>query len=142
MIFLTIVNLYTSRVVLGTLGVLDYGIYNVVGGIVLMFSFISTPFSLSISRFLTYELGKGNKQKLHNIFSTSILLTLSLAVVTCLLSESIGVWFLNFRINIPEDRLLASNIVFQFSILTFCVNLFSTPYNAVIIAHEKMSAFA
>lgn len=142
MIFLTIVNLYTSRVILQTLGVTDFGIYNVVGGIVLMFAFISSPFSLSISRFLTYELPKGDKEKLQKIFSTSILLTTSLAIIICLLSETVGVWFLNNRINIPENRQFISNIVFQFSILTFCFNLFSTPYNALLIAHEKMSVFA
>lgn len=142
MLLLMIVNLYTSRVVLNALGVEDFGIYNVVGGIVTMFSVLSGSLSTAISRFITYELGKGNTDKLNNIFSSAVTIQLGLAGIIILLAETIGTWFLNIKMNIPELRMEAANWVFQFSILTFAINLISVPYNASIIAHEKMSAFA
>lgn len=136
------VSLYTSRVVLSTLGVEDYGIYNVVGGVVAMFSVISGSLSAAISRFITYELGKGDKKALESIFSSAVTIQLALGVIILILAEGIGVWFLNAKMNIPENRLYATNWVFQLSIVTFIINLISVPYNASIIAHEKMSAFA
>lgn len=142
MLFLMAVSLYTSRVVLNALGVEDFGIYNVVGGIVAMFAVLSGSLSAAISRFITYELGKGNQENLNKIFSSAVTIQLGLAVIIILLAESIGVWFLNVKMNIPEERMEAANWVFQFSILTFAINLISVPYNASIIAHEKMSAFA
>ena len=136
------VGLFTSRVVLNTLGVEDYGVYNVVGGVVAMFTLFTGSLSAAISRFLTYELGKGNVHKLNVVFSTSVTIQLVLAIMVCLLAEIGGVWFLNTHMNIPADRMNAANWVLQFSILTFAINLVSVPYNAAIIAHEKMSAFA
>ena len=136
------VGLFTSRVVLNTLGVEDYGVYNVVGGVVAMFALFTGSLSAAISRFLTYELGKGNVYKLNVVFSTSVTIQLVLAIVVSLLAEIGGVWFLNTHMNIPADRMNAANWVLQFSILTFAINLVSVPYNAAIIAHEKMSAFA
>lgn len=136
------VGLFTSRVVLNTLGVEDYGVYNVVGGVVAMFALFTGSLSAAISRFLTYELGKGNVHKLNVVFSTSVTIQLVLAIVVSLLAEIGGVWFLNTHMNIPADRMNAANWVLQFSILTFAINLVSVPYNAAIIAHEKMSAFA
>ena len=136
------VSLYTSRVVLSTLGVEDYGIYNVVGGVVAMFSVISGSLSAAISRFITYELGKGDREKLTRIFSSSVTIQLGLGLIILILAEAIGVWFLNVKMNIPESRMYAANWVFQLSIVTFIINLISVPYNAAIIAHEKMSAFA
>lgn len=136
------VSLYTSRVVLSTLGVEDYGIYNVVGGVVAMFSVISGSLSAAISRFITYELGKGDKKALENIFSSAVTIQLALGLIILILAEAIGVWFLNAKMNIPESRMYAANWVFQLSIVTFIINLISVPYNAAIIAHEKMSAFA
>lgn len=136
------ISLYTSRVVLHVLGVEDFGIYNVVGGVVAMFSVISGSLSAAISRFITYELGKGDKEKLVRIFSSSVTIQLGLGLVIIILAEVIGVWFLNEKMSIPENRMYAANWVFQLSILTFVINLISVPYNAAIIAHEKMSAFA
>ena len=136
------VSLYTSRVVLNALGVEDFGIYNVVGGVVAMFSVVSASLSSSISRFITYELGKGNQENLNKIFSSAVTIQIGLAGIIILLAETIGIWFLNVKMNIPEMRMEAANWVFQFSILTFAINLISVPYNASIIAHEKMSAFA
>lgn len=142
MLFTMAVGLYTSRVVLNTLGVTDYGIYNVVGGLVAMFSILSGSLSAAISRFVTYELGTGNSENLKKIFSSAMTIQITLAALIFLLAEAVGVWFLNVKMNIPGTRMVAANWVFQFSILTFAINLISVPYNASIIAHERMSAFA
>lgn len=142
MIVLMLVTLYTSRVVLDALGESDYGIYNVVGGVVAMFSVISNSLSNAISRFITYELGKGNNGRLIRIFSTSVNIQILMALVIFVLCEIIGVWFLNSKMNIPEGRMDVANIVLQCSIATFMVNLVSVPYNAAIIAHEQMGVFA
>ena len=142
MLFMMAVSLYTSRVVLNALGVEDFGIYNVVGGVVAMFSMLSGSLSSAITRFITYELGIGNKENLKKIFSSAVTIQIGLAILIILLAEAVGVWFLNVKMNIPESRMAAANWVFQFSILTFSINLISVPYNASIIAHERMSAFA
>ena len=142
MIFLMLISLYTSRVVLNALGVENYGIYNVVGGVVAMFSFVSGSLSGAISRFTTFELGRGNIEKLKTVFSTSVTIQLCISVVFILLAETVGLWFLNTKMNIPEERLFAANIVLHLSVFSFIVGLISVPYNASIIAHEKMSAFA
>lgn len=142
MLFMMAVSLYTSRVVLNALGVEDFGIYNVVGGVVSMFSVLSGSLSAAITRFITYELGVGNQGNLKKIFSSAVTIQIGLAILIILLAEAIGIWFLNVKMNIPDARIEAANWVFQFSVLTFAVNLISVPYNASIIAHERMSAFA
>lgn len=142
MAFSMIVALYTNRVILNVLGIDDYGIYGVVGGIVVFFNVISGSLNAAISRFITFEIGRGNQERLNNIFCTSINIQILLSVIFVIASEIIGVWFLNTRMNIPEGRLQAANWVLQCSILVFVVNLLSIPYNAIIIAHEHMSAFA
>lgn len=142
MLFMMVVSLYTSRVILNALGVEDYGIYNVVGGVVAMFTVISGSLSAAISRFITYELGKGDQSKLNKIFSASVTIQLLLSLIIVVLIESVGVWFLNAKMTIPAERITAANWVLQFSIVTFVINLISVPYNAAIIAHERMSAFA
>lgn len=142
MLLMMIVTLYTSREVLYILGIEDYGIYNVVGGVVAMFSIISGSLSAAISRFISFELGKENYEKLVSVFSSSVTIQLFLSGIVFILAELIGVWFLNVKMNIPDNRIISANWVFQFSILTFIINLLSVPYNATIIAHEKMSAFA
>ena len=142
MLFSMLVSLYTSRVILNALGVEDYGISNVVGGLVSMFSLISSSLSSSVSRFLTFELGRGDMNRLKLTFSTSLLIHIILAIVVLLLMETIGVWFLNNRMTIPIERLYAANWVFQASIFSFVLNLLSVPYNASIVAHERMGAFA
>ncbi len=142
MLFIMFVNLYTSRIVLNTLGVENYGIYNVVGGVVMMFSFFTTSLSTAISRFITYDLGKGDLKKLNNVFSTSVNVLLFISIIVIFLGEIIGLWFLNAKLNIPIDRLDAANWVFQFAIVTFIINLLCVPYTSTIIAHERMSVFA
>ena len=142
LIFTMAVGLFTSRVILATLGVEDYGVYNVVAGFVLMFSFFTSSLGAAISRFLTYELGKGESERLQRIFSTSVNVQLLLSIVILILAEAIGIWFVNNKLNIPADRLYAANWAFQCAIVAFILNLISVPYNAAIIAHEKMNAFA
>lgn len=141
-LFTMFVSLYTSRVVLRALGVMDYGVYNAVGSTVAMFSVLSGSLSSAIGRFITFELGSGNIAKLKRVFSTAIIVQLILAIVIVLVAETIGLWFLNHKMVIPPDRLLAARWVYQFSIITFVVGLISVPYNATIIAHEKMATFA
>lgn len=142
MLITMVVSLYTSRVVLQALGVQDYGIYNVVGGVVAMFSVISGSLSASISRFITFELGRKNNEKLIRVFSSSVTIQIILAAIVIVLAETIGLWFLNTKMVIPADRLIASNWVYQLSLFTFVINIVSIPYNAAIIAHECMKAFA
>lgn len=144
MLLLLFVGLYTSRVVLGALGIDDYGIYNAVGGVVSIFSVVSAALTSAISRFLTFELGKpdSSARRLRLIFRNSMKIQTMMAGVIILLAETVGLWYLNTRMNIPDGRLTAANWVLQFSLLTFAINLISIPFNAAIIAHEKMKAFA
>lgn len=142
MLFLVAVSLYTSRIVLKALGVSDFGIYNVVGGVVAMFALVSGSISAAISRYITYELGTPDKARLNLIFSTSVNILLIISALIVVLGETVGLWFINTKMVFPEGRLMAANWVYQFSIATFVINLISIPYNATIISHEKMSAFA
>ncbi len=142
MLLTLVVSLYTSRVVLNTLGVEDYGIYNVVGGIVTMFSFLNGAMVTSTQRYLTFELGKGNHEHLRTVFSTSIQIHAILALIIVILGESIGLWFFYHKMIIPESRMTAAMWVFQLSIVTMVIQVMSAPYNAVIIAHEEMNIFA
>lgn len=137
-----LISLYTSRVILNALGVEDYGIYNVVGGIVTIFSLLSGSLSAAISRFITFELGTGNVVQLKKVFSSAVTVQILFALFIFLLGESLGLWFLNYKLVIPDERMIAANWCFQFSLITFVINLISIPYNAAIIAHERMSAFA
>lgn len=137
-----IVMLYTSRVALQQLGVDDYGIYNVVGGVVTMFSILTGSLAAAISRYTTFELGRGDYERLKRVFCTSVNILIILIVLIVILIETIGVWFLNNKMIIPPERLIAANLVFQFSIIAFAINLWSVPYSASIIAHEHMSAYA
>ena len=136
------VSLYTSRVVLQTLGVEDYGIYGVVGGVVTMFTFINTAMSSATMRFMAFELGSGNSEKLHRVFCTSVGIHALISLIIFLLAETVGLWFLDTHMTIPEARMDAARWVFQLSVLSTVVLMMSVPYNASIIAHEKMSAFA
>lgn len=142
MLLLMAVNLYTSRVVLHSLGVEDYGVYNAVGGFISMFSMVSSAMSTAISRYITYTLGENNIDKLKTIFSTSVIIQIFLSIILIIIFETVGVWFLSNKMTIPEGREFATHVVFHLSVITFVINLLSVPYNAVLIAHEKMSAFA
>jgi len=136
------VSLYTSRVVLQKLGVQDYGIYSVVGGVVAMFGFLNASISGATQRFLNFELGKNDKIAVQKVFSMSLLIHGSIAIIIILLAETLGLWFLQTKMNIPNERMDAAFWVYQLSILSCVIMIVSVPYNALIIAHERMNAFA
>ena len=138
MLLMMVVTLYTSRVVLATLGVEDYGIYNVVGGVVTMFGFISGCMSTATQRYLTFELGKGRVKRLQEVFNVSILIHGIVALVILVVAETIGLWFLWNKMQIPTGRLDAAFWVYQSSVLAALIMIMSIPYNATIIAHERM----
>ncbi|WP_345742670.1 lipopolysaccharide biosynthesis protein [Aequorivita sinensis] len=142
MLLSLVVSLYTSRVVLNTLGVQDFGIYNLVGGIVVLFSFINSGMTAATQRFLNFEMAKNSTKAVQRVFSVSMNAHFLIIAVIILLSETIGLWFLNNRLNIPGDRMYAANIVYQFSLLSFCFSVLKVPYNASVIAYEKMSFYA
>lgn len=136
------VGLYTGRIILNILGVSDYGINNVVGGIVMMASFLNSGLTAATQRFISYEIGRGDEDRLQKVFNTSLVIHGLIAVVILILSETIGLWVVNSYLNIDSDRMVAANWVYQFSILSFIVSIVSVPYNSCIVAHEHMSAFA
>lgn len=140
-IVVMLIGIYTSRVVLQTLGVDDYGVYNVIGGFVAMFSILSASLVNASQRFISFEMGK-EKPQMSRLFCGTVSIHLLLALVVLVVFETFGIWFLNTQLNIPQDRMGAAKWVFQCSVLTFCINLISVPYNASIIAHERMGVFA
>ena len=137
-----LVGLYTSRVVLATLGVEDYGIYGVVGGVVGMMGFLNASMSGATSRFLTFELGKGDKDRLAKTFSSALIVHMIIAFLVFIVAETIGLWFLCQKLVIPEDRMVAAHWVYQLSIMSSMLTITQVPYNACIIAHEKMNVYA
>ena len=142
MIFILCVGLFTSRVVLNTLGVVDYGLYNVVGGFVTIFTFLNGAMSTATQRFITFELAKGDIERQKATFSTAIIIHFVLAALIFLFAETVGMWMLYEKMVIPEGRFAAAMWVYQLSIASCMLSIVSLPYNAMIIAHEKMSAFA
>ena len=142
MFLLMLIGLFTSRVVLRELGVDDYGIWNAVGGVVAMFTFVTTSISSAISRYLAYELGRSDEERLRKVFATGMLVQLLLCVVLAVLVETLGLWLLNEKMVIPEPRLGAARFVLHCSLGVLVLNMLSVPFNAAIIAHERMSAFA
>lgn len=142
MILVMGVTLYTSRIILNALGVSDYGIYNVVGGVVSMFGFINTSLGGASSRFVTYALGKGDKKELQKIFNCVVTIHYLIALIVLVLAETIGLWFVTEKLVIPEGRETAAFWVYQSSVLAAFIMLASTPFNGLIIAHERMGAFA
>lgn len=142
MLFGMLVSLFTSRVILQTLGVEDYGVYNVVGGVITMFTFLNGAMSSATSRYITFEIGKGNMEQLKKVFSTSLQIHAIIALLIVILGETVGLWFLMNELVIPDGRMDAAMWVYQCSIVSCVVGIMSVPYNADIIAHEKMSAFA
>lgn len=142
MIFTMLVSLFTSRVVLTKLGVEDYGIYQVVGGIVGMLSFLNGALSTGSSRFLTFALGKNDKDNLSKTFSTTLSIHIVLALLIAFLAETIGLWFFYHKLEIPDERMFAASVAYHLSILTSLISITQVPYGAVIIAHEKMDIYA
>lgn len=142
MFVLMLVGLYTSRVVLQALGETDFGVYNVVGGVVAMFTIISGALNSSVSRFITFEMGKGTEAQLNKVYSTAVTIQLILGLIVVVLAEPVGLWFINNEMTISPERIPAAEWVLHFSLLAFVINLMSVPQMASITAHEKMSAYA
>lgn len=136
------ISLYTSRIILMTLGAVDLGIYNVVGGFVTMFSFINGCMIETSTRYISFELGKGNKERINEVFNVSLLIHVGLAIIIMVLCETIGLWFLKTRMTIPEERMNAALWVYQISIITTMFSVTQVPYNALIIAYEEMKIYA
>ena len=142
MFYSLIISLYTTRVVLSSLGFTDYGIYNVVGSVVSMFVFLKSALGNASNRFITFALGKGDETRLNVVFSTSVLVHFILGLIIVVLAETVGLWFLYEKMVIPEERMVAAQWCYQFSVLTCFLSVICVPYDAEIIAHERMGVFA
>lgn len=142
MLFMLVISLYTSRVILNTLGVVDYGINNVVGGVITMLGFLTGSLGAASSRYITYDLGKGDIAVMKKTFGNILTIHFILAAIILVISETLGLWFMSTQLQIPSERETAAMWVYQFSIFSSVLTVISVPYNATIIAHEKMSAFA
>ena len=141
-IVIMLVNLYAVRIVLNTLGAEDYGIYNVVGGLVIMFTFINTAMTNATQRFLSFALGQNDTEQARNVYSISIIIHVLMAILVVVLAQTIGLWFFHTLLNIPPERKTAAFVVFQLSVAATVLGIIRVPYGATIIAHEKMSVFA
>ena len=141
--FLTLgIKLYTSRVILVALGVEDFGIYNAVAGVITLFTFVNSSMINATQRFLTFALGKNDKKQVHEVFCTSINVHAIISLLIVLLGETVGLYILNCHMVIPEHRIYAANWIYQFTVISAIIGIMSVPYNALIIAHEKMNVFA
>jgi O-antigen/teichoic acid export membrane protein len=141
-ILIMLVSLYTVRVVLETLGAEDYGIYNVVAGVVVLFSFLNNAMTSATQRFLNYTLGQNNIEQARDVYSISLIIHAIIGLFVVILAETAGIWFFYTWLNIPIERQNAAFIVYQFSIAVTVINILRVPYHATIIAYEKMSFFA
>lgn len=142
MLISMLVGMYTSRVVLQTLGVEDYGVFGVVGGVVSMMGFLNSSMSGATSRFITFELGRGDLQRVRDTFSSAVIIHVGIALFVIFFAETIGLWFLCNKLVIPEGRMVAAHWVYQCSIISAAVGITQTPYTAVIMSHEKMDIYA
>lgn len=142
MLLIMAVTLYTSRVYLKVLGETDFGIYNIVGGVIVMLSFISSSMATSTQRFLNFEMGRNNPENVRKVFSTSVIIYLFFSLCILIVGETLGLWFLNTQMNIPAERMVAANWVYHFTLVGLIANLLRVPYNATIIANERMNFYA
>lgn len=142
MLFTLAVSLFTTRELLRILGVEDFGLYNVVGGVVLIFGFLNNAMIASSQRYISFALGEGNIDRQNKVFSTSVLIHLTIAIVILLFAETIGLWFLNNKMTIPNDRIETVNWVYHAAIASFFFQILQVPFSSSVIAHEKISYFA
>ena len=142
MVIVLFITFYTTRVILATLGVEDYGVYNVVCGFVSMFSFLNTSMSNGIQRFFNYELGKNSVNGANKVYNTALIIQGVLAFIILFIVERIGVWYLHNKMVIPDNRLFAAEWIFQFSIVSFLFVIMQAPYTAAVMAHERMDFYA
>lgn len=136
------VTLYTSRVILEQLGVSDFGIYSIVGGLVSLIGFFNSAMSSATQRYLSFDIGLGDFKRLKKTFSTTLTIHIGIALIAFILAETVGLWYINNKMVFPPDRMYAVNIVYQFSVLTFLLNIIQVPYNSLILARERMSVYA
>lgn len=136
------VGLFTAGIVLNTLGITDYGIYNIVGGFVSMFGFLNSSMSSATQRFLSFDLGKNDRDQLRKTFSSAVTIHFVIALIIVLALETFGLWYINNKLNVPTDRMTAVNIVFQFSVFSTFFGIIQVPYNALITAHERFNVYA
>lgn len=142
MIITMLITLYSSRIVLQALGVYDFGLYNVVGGVVALLSFLRTSLTSSTQRFISFELGRNNIEQLKKVFSISVSTHILISIIILIIAETLGLWFLNTQIQIPEGREYAANWIYQFSVISLCVSAITVPYDADVISHERMTYYA
>lgn len=142
MFVIMLVTLYTSRVVLKTLGIEDYGVYNVVAGAVALFGFMNSAMSMATQRFLNFYMVKGDAGLLKRVFAMSLNIHIIIAVIVVILCETLGLWVLSTQLNIPPERMIAAQWVYQFAVITFCISIIQVPFNSAILAHEKMNIYA
>ena len=142
MIVVMLITLYTSRILLEVLGVEDFGVYNAIGGFIAMFAIISSSLSSAIGRFITFELGRDDYKRVKVVFVTAFYIQLIFALIILVVSETIGMWFLEEKMTIPESRMSAAYWVYQLAVVAFVLNILNIPYNALIIAYEKMNVYA
>lgn len=136
------VGLYTSRLVLQALGIVDFGIYSIVGGVVSLFAFFNSAMSSATQRYLSYDIGKGDEEQLRKTFNATLNIHILIGAIILILAETIGLWFVNYKLNVPTERITAINWVYQFSIFTFLLGVLQVPYNALLIARERMNIYA
>ena len=141
-ILIMLVSLYTVRVILNTLGAVDYGIYNVVAGVVTMFSFLSGAMATASQRYFAFEMGRGDEEALKKTFSLTVIVYAILAIIIVLLAETVGLWFINYKLVIPQERIHAARWIYQFSVMTCAVSVMTTPYLSLILSREKMEIYA
>ena len=141
-ILIMLVSLYTVRVVLNVLGAEDYGVYNVVAGVITMFSFLSNAMATASQRYFSFDLGKNDNEQLKTTFSITFQIYILLALVVLFFAETVGLWFVNHKLVIPQERMLAANWIYQAAIFSFLLTLITAPYMADIIAHERMNVYA
>ena len=142
MAIVMVIKLYTLRVVLRILGVQDYGLYDVIAGVVTMLQSLTGILSASTQRFYSYALGEKNEEKMRDIYNVSFNLFLVFSILIIILGETVGLWFVNSKLTIPDERIVACNILYQFTLFSFCVTMFNIPYLSSVIAHEDMKYFA
>ena len=142
MLLIMIISLFTSRIVLQTLGAVDFGLYNVIGGIVVMFGFLNSSLAAAASRYITFEMGRGNNGAVNKVFNAALFTHIAIAIIIVILAETVGLWFFYNKMTIPSDRMYAAFIVYQLSILSTFIMIPQAPYSALIIAHENMKIYA
>lgn len=142
MLVTMVVGFYTSRVVLQVLGEEDFGVYGLVGGIVGMLAFLNSTMSGATSRFLTFELGRGDKESLNSTFDSALIVHIWIALIVFVIAETGGLWFVNHKLVIPAERMMAANWVYQCAIISVVISIIQVPYVASIVAHEKMGVYA